>query len=116
MHNGTSWEIRFIREINQAEAARSAGNEGKARVCARRAAGIIVHEVMHRQGIEYSDPSAYVQLKYFISLPQLSPHLREIINHFLIRITPDGNLPVDADLVQEARWLANELLSYPHST
>ena len=38
-----NWEARFQSELHQAEMARALGNEGKARVCARRAAGIAGH-------------------------------------------------------------------------
>jgi len=116
MELSSSWETRFLDEIDQAEAARLVGNEGKARVCARRAAAIIVREALRRQGITIVDPSAYVQLRYFHELPHLPAHTREIISHFLVRITTDGNLPIEADLIDEARWLARELLSNPGSS
>lgn len=115
MESSSSWHARFSKEIGQAEAARSEGNEGKARVCARRAAGIVAREALRRQGITLSDPSAYVVLRYYNELPELSPNTREIISHFLLRITTDGDLPVKADLIHEARWLAQELLSDPSS-
>ncbi|RPI33238.1 MAG: hypothetical protein EHM70_06640 [Chloroflexota bacterium] len=55
-------------------------------------------------------PGAYNLLRYLHSLPDVSPAVRETAEHFLARITPDHTLPVDADLVAEARWLAQELL------
>jgi len=114
METPLSWEARFNQEIRQAETARASGNEGMARVCARRAAGIAAGEYLRRHRLELSDPSAYVRLKFLLQLPQTSLAVHEVINHFLMRINPDHNLPVQADLIAEARWLANELLSWPN--
>ncbi len=111
MTSRQSWDSRFTHEINQAEGARRQGNEGKARVCARRAVGIIVAEYLMRQGVELSNPSAYVHMKAFLELPTIPPMTREIMGHFILRITPDHVLPIDADLIAEAHWLARELLS-----
>jgi hypothetical protein len=106
-----SWQVRFSEELRQAEAARAAGNEGMARVCARRAAGIAAGEYLRRHGLSLSNPSAYARLKFLTQLPQTPPVVQEVINHFLLRINPDRSLPIQADLIAEARWLANELLT-----
>ena len=105
------WKNRFTEEIQRAENARNAGNEGMARVCARRAAGVVAGEYLRIQGIPLSDPSAYVRLKVLQHLPQTPAPVKDIVDHFLIRINPDHNLPVQADLIAEARWLASELLN-----
>jgi len=109
-----SWQERFSQELRQAEVAREAGNEGMARVCARRAAGIAAGEYLRRQGLVTSDPSAYARLKFLIQLPHTPPAVQEVINHFLLRINPDRSLPIQADLIADARWLANELLTRPN--
>ena len=106
------WQVRFLEELRQAEAARKAGNEGMARVCARRAAGIAAGEYLRRHRLSLSDPSAYVRLKFLLQLPQTPPAVQEVINHFLMRINIDRSLPIQADLIAEARWLANELLTW----
>ncbi len=109
-----TWQIRFLEELRQAETAREAGNEGMARVCARRAAGIAAGEYLRRHGLSLSDSSAYVRLKFLLQLPQTPPEVQEVVNHFLMRINPDRSLPIPADLIAEARWLANELLTWPN--
>jgi hypothetical protein len=109
----TSWEDRIEAELQQAAAARQAGNEGMARVCARRAAGTAAGEYLRRRSLDLPLLSAYDRLRYLRDeLPpgELSPRAREVVDHLLLRITPDHDLPVDADLVAEARWLVNELL------
>jgi len=101
---------RFQTEIEMAVAARASGNEGKARVCARRAAGIIVGEYLRRQGVQISDPSAYNRLRTLLTQRDLPPDIRSVVEHMLIRVTPDQQLPVNADLIAEAQWLKTRLL------
>lgn len=106
----SDWMARFQAELQKAEDARLAGNEGMARVCARRAAGLAAGEYLSRQGMLPHDPSAYARLKYLRSLPDIPQEVRAVTDHFLLRITPDHSLPVEADLIAEARWLVKELL------
>jgi hypothetical protein len=73
-----------------------------------------VREALRRQGIMLTDPSAYVQLRYFHELPNISGETQKIIGHFLMRVTTDGNLPVEVDLINEALWLVREL--FPDSS
>ena len=105
------WQSTFNTEIQSALHARHAGKEGKARVCARRAAGIAVGEYFRRQGIAFQNPSAVERIKYLESLPGLSPGAQRAAALLLLRVTPDYTLPVEADLISEARLLAEELLA-----
>lgn len=109
----STWQDQFNKELDHAEAARASGNEGKARVCARRAAGIVIGEYMRRRQISFSQTSAYDRIKYLISQESLSPEARLVLEHFLLRIDTDHNLPIDADLIGEARWLSETLLHAP---
>lgn len=97
-----------------AESARSMGNEGRARVCARRAAGHIAGEYLLRRGVTFRTESALERLRYLESYPELKPGEVEIVQHFLIHTTPDHNLPIQADLIADvhslAQWLLNESL------
>jgi hypothetical protein len=104
------WRSSFQREIRQAEAARSAGKEGLARVCARRAAGHAIGEYLRRQGHAHPSPSAYGRLMILTQFPEIPTQAREIAAHFLERVTPEYRLPIEADLIAEARWLAETLL------
>jgi hypothetical protein len=106
-----SWKARFESEIERAEIARDRGNEGMARVCARRAAGLVAAEYLARGGINLPGKSAYDRLKFLCEMEDISPEIRKVATHFLIRITTDHQLPVDADLIQESRWLASALLN-----
>jgi hypothetical protein len=106
----SEWKKKAQAEIQQAIKARQAGNEGKARVCARRAAGIIIGEYLRRQGTPPTSASAILRLQHLQMLPEVAPRLREVAGYFLARVTPEHTLPVEADLVKEVQWLGRELL------
>ena len=114
MNRASTWQTTFEKEILQAESARAAGNEGMARVCARRAAGVVAGEYLRRHGLSTANPSAYARLKFLSQIPQTPPTIQEIVDHFIMKIDFNHSLPVRADLIDEARWLANELLSWPN--
>ena len=104
------WKPKYLRELQRGEQARAEGNEGMARVCARRAAGVVVREYFHRQNISMPKPGALNALKILSQSEQVSLRVRDIAVHFVWQITTEHLLPGDVDLLAEARWLANELL------
>jgi hypothetical protein len=110
MISDNDWKNTFDAEIQQAENARRMGNEGMARVCARRAAGALIGEYFKRLGVNQISNSAYERLRYLRELPGSSPKVAETTNLLLTRITMEHTLPLDADLIAEARWLRKELL------
>jgi HEPN domain-containing protein len=97
-------------EFQRAEQARAKNNEGQARVCARRAAGIAVREYLTRNGNPPRTVSAYDLLNLIKDDPLLSPDLKQIAYHLTLRVTEEFKLPVDVDLIAEARTLCDELL------
>lgn len=105
------WQTEIEAEFEKAEQARALKNEGQARVCARRAAGIAIREYLTRQGIRPPSTSAYDLLNLLKDDPHLSPDLRRIADHLTLRVTEEFKLPVNADLVAEARKFCEELLS-----
>jgi HEPN domain-containing protein len=104
------WQTQINAEFEKAEGARARGNEGQARVCARRAAGIAVREYLLRQGVRPRSVSAYDLLNQIKGDPHLSPDLRQIADHLTLRVTDEFKLPVNADLVAEARAFCEDLL------
>lgn len=105
-----TWKTCTIDELALAKDARSGGNEGRARVCARRAAGYIADEYLRRQGFHLESTSAITRLKYLTTLPNISAPISDTVNHFLIHTTPEHKLPIDADLINDVYFLAIELL------
>ena len=98
-------------ELDQAEAARSAGNEGKARVCARRAAGIAARLYYHRHGVRVESSSAYYLLSTLAEKLDLEDGIRKAARNLTRQVDPDFRLPPGVDLIAEAREVCNKLSS-----
>lgn len=106
----TALQEQLEKEFQLAEQARANGNEGRARVCARRAAGIAIRDYLTRKGAPPPSLSAVDLLNLLKDNPLLSPDLKLIADHLTLHVTEEFKLPVDADLVAEARKLCDELL------
>lgn len=116
---GTSdWKTIFNNEINRGKKARIEGNEGMARVCARRAAGVVIKEYLHRQTVHLPrlstvltpGASALNHLKFFVEAREIMPLAQERARHFLLQLQPDHTLPGNPDLLEDAQWLSENLL------
>jgi len=105
-----NWKSQAQLELKIAESARQSGNEGKARVCARRAAGHIAGEYLLRRGFAVNSTSAYTRLQHLDNMPHLDARIHEVVRSFLIHVNQDHELPSEIDLLNEARWLAQILL------
>jgi hypothetical protein len=106
----TEWKKRAASELEQAVTARENGNEGMARVCARRAAGLIIGEYLQRREIPSPGPSAYDRLRLLLDLADAPKQARQICEHLVMRVNEDFNLSIETDLIAETRRLAEELL------
>ncbi|HCB01458.1 MAG TPA: hypothetical protein DEP19_03660 [Anaerolineae bacterium] len=100
----------YIKELEQAQKARERGNEGQARVCARRATGIAIKDYLTRKGIQPPSVSAYDLLNYMKEEPLLPPDLKLVAEHLTVRVTEEFKLPIDADLIAESRQLCEWLI------
>jgi len=107
----TDWKAQLELEFERAEAARARGNEGQTRVCSRRAAGIAIREYYARRGQSVRTPSAYDLLQLLTDEPHLSPDLKQAAAYLTLRVTEEFKLPVDVDLLNEARKLCDGLLA-----
>lgn len=97
-------------EFERAAQARARGNEGQARVCARRAAGIAIREYFTRSGKRVPSASAYDLLHLLKQDARLPAELQPVVEHLILRVTEEFKLPVHADLIAEARTLCDWLL------
>jgi hypothetical protein len=108
----TDWNIQLKTEFERARQARMEKNEGKARVCARRAAGIAARAYLTRKEIQVPSMGAYDLLNLLRENLELPPEMQSIADHLTMRVNEDFQLPIEADLVAEARvlcdWLMNE--------
>lgn len=97
-------------EFERAAQARANGNEGQARVCARRAAGIAIRDYYARKATPLPSRSAHDLLNLIKDQPLLPPDLKLVADHLTLRVTEDFKLPLDADLIAEAKSLCDWLL------
>jgi len=104
------WQSEIQAEFDRAVQARQRNNEGQARVCARRAAGIAVREYLSRRGVRPPSTSAYDLLNLVKEDPLLPSDLKQIAEHLTVRVTEEFKLPVDVDLVAESRVFCDRLL------
>jgi len=106
-----SVQLQIQTEFDRAEQARTKGNEGQARVCARRAAGIAIRHYLTRQGTHIPSTSSYDLLNLLKEDSLLPPDLKLATDHLTLRVTEEFKLPVEADLIAEARLLCEWLLN-----
>jgi hypothetical protein len=104
------WQAEYRHELEHGKEAREAGNEGKARVCARRAAGILAGEYLERKGELTEGWSAYQRLQALDHSPNLPARAAEIISHLTTRVDLEHRLPIEADLLAEVEELQSALL------
>ena len=105
------WQAEWNSELDAARAARAGGNEGRARVCARRAAGIVIREWLRRQGRPAAGASAYELLRDLSEREDLSAQARAAAVALTERVDETFHLPRDADLIEMADQLCRELLT-----
>jgi hypothetical protein len=98
-------------EFERAQQARINKNEGQARVCARRAAGMAIREYLTRNGTRVPSMSAYDLLNLIKGDALLPSDLKLVADHLTLRVTEEFELPIQADLIAEARLLCDWLLN-----
>ncbi|MBM4428112.1 MAG: hypothetical protein FJ031_12870 [Chloroflexi bacterium] len=106
----TDIQTQIEAEFERAAQSRAKNNEGQARVCARRAAGIAIRDYLSRKGIRPPSTSAYDLLNLLKEDSHLPSDLKLVADHLTLRVTEEFKLPVEADLVAEARQLCDWLL------
>lgn len=108
----------IYKELEHANAARASGNEGRARVCARRAAGIAAREFLTLSNIQLSSAShrltrsgcAYEALQLLAEYPGLAPDLKQAAVYLTLRVTKEFSVPDKVDLIAEARKIIEGLI------
>jgi hypothetical protein len=107
----------IMAELELAKAARAAGNEGRARVSARRAAGMASRSFLTRHKIQHYNSyqgntrssSAYEALRTLAAFPGLVPELKQAAIHLTMRVSGEFQLPSGIDLIDEAQKLIGGL-------
>jgi hypothetical protein len=104
------WKEALEKELQMAANARARGNEGQARVCARRAAGVVIREYFLRRNVFGHTSSALDLLQALLELPEIPEEARRAAEYLTLRVNEEFKLPINADLVEEARVLCKSLL------
>ena len=95
--------------MDYALAARGDGMEGRARVCSRRAAGYAIRAYLEKRGVDTPDISALALIRQLDSLNGVRLQIKTVTEHLLTPVDENFKLPVEADLIAEAWWLADYL-------
>jgi len=106
----SNWRAELDREFVWATEARSKKNEGRARVCARRAAGIAIREHLDRRGVQPPSSSSHDLLIHLGRDERLPAELKKAIGYLTMRVNQEFKLPQGVDLIAEARSLCRWLL------
>jgi len=96
------WSLAEMELVN-ARLARGAGNEGKARVCARRAAG----RALTAAGISSDPPLAAI--RYFIQTHELPDEIKDACSHLLQTVNEEFTSANDIDLISDAEKILTYL-------
>lgn len=94
---------RIEQELHHARRSRDEGNEGRARVCARRAAGWAVESIYqddHEQALPESN--AYRFLVWLQAQGRFPTHIRQAAERLTTRVDEQFNLPFDEDPIEDA--------------
>jgi hypothetical protein len=93
------------RELAMARESRLAGQEGKARVCARRAAGFALKELLEQENDQQVSRNLYSLLQQAPLVLDLPQHAVRSVQHLTMRVDTDNQLPEGVDLILEAESL-----------
>lgn len=85
-----------------ARQSRLEGNEGRARVCARRAAGAAAQGFLRKAGLGDRSENALDSLRALKAELELPARVERAVDFLLQRVDSEYNLPPDVDLIAEA--------------
>ena len=97
-------------ELTDGRDSREKENEGRARVCARRAAGLALGVYYERSMGKNPPTSAYKLLQWFSERKEISQDLRDSANRLTVRVTPAFKLPHDEDPLEDAQTIIDAIL------
>jgi hypothetical protein len=97
-------------EMDHAQIAREEGLEGRARVCARRAAGFAINAFGRERMGSKAKTNAYDLLQWFRDLSIVDPSLREAAARLTVKVNHSFNLPHSQDPLDDAQMIIDALL------
>lgn len=110
MLNSSKIEQEARAELTRAHNWRLAGNEGRARVCARRAAGMAIGFYYHAQSGESAPGNAYKLLRWLSNHAPADPEEKQAARRLTARVSVDHNLPHPEDPLADAQLIVDKML------
>jgi len=107
--NPDNIQIQIQEELLLAKQSRIEGNEGRARVCARRAAGAAVKLYLGKMDLVSQSDSAMQSLKKFQTTIDLPDRIDKAVSWLIQRVDENHNLPDEIDLIHEANLVLEYL-------
>jgi hypothetical protein len=98
------------KEFENANRARVDGNEGRARVCARRAAGWAVSFTRSLNEGREIEANAYEMLQWLAQQADAPDAIRSAATRLAARVSLDHTLPFPEDPLEDARMIVEALL------
>ena len=92
-----------------ARASRKSGNEGRARVCARRAAGLVAVNYVHQMPAEEEPENGYRALEMLREREGWPAEVQRALTWLTTRVDTDHQLPDGVDLIAEAEVFIQHL-------
>lgn len=97
-------------EFSVAGRSQSAGNDGMARVCARRAAGIAITCWMQEKDKGHWGSDAMTQLRALQREPSIPEGVREAAKRLTARVTEQFEAPYSSDPLEDCRVIIDYFL------
>jgi len=104
-----SWREQIEQELAKAAVGLQEGNEGLARVCARRAVGLGIQEQVQRSGVKAWPADAMNQLRKIQSEESFPLEIRQAAQRLLTKVTQQEQQSVSTDPIADARVILNHL-------
>ncbi len=98
----------FFKEYKTAIVARAQGLEGRARVCARRAAAALIAEYLEREQIEHASMNS-LELILYLQQQTKKPELAHLLGRYSKPVNVDHQLDEGIDLITSLTDLAKLL-------
>lgn len=103
--------LQIQEELLLAKQSRIEGNEGRARVCARRAAGAAAQGYLLNAGFDERVENALESLRTLKTELTLPERVERAVDHLLLRVDKNHNLPRNVDLILEAETVIQYIVS-----
>jgi HEPN domain-containing protein len=96
--------------MEDARTSRARGNEGRARVSARRAAGFAISLAIPQRETDQSQTNAYKCLLWYQRQEEVPAYLRDAAKRLTARVLPSHQLPHSEDPLKDAEIIVEAML------